>query len=96
MEKSFRDFIMSKIKRSKYPRTPHLPWSPGRTGDDILLDSIRHLERLQDVVVTEKRDGENTTLYRDYLHARSLDSSSHVSRNWLKCFHAEICKADSR
>lgn len=59
--------------RTKYPRIPHLPWSPGRLEDDIALDSIEHLERLEDVVVTEKLDGENTTLYHDYLHARSVD-----------------------
>lgn len=81
---------MPTAKRVKYPRTPHLPWSPGRSGDDILLDSIQHLEKLKDVVVTEKLDGENTTLYRDYLHARSVDSRSHASRNWLKRFHAEM------
>ncbi len=75
--------------RVKYPRTPHLPWSPGIGEDDILLDSLQHLETLN-VVVTEKLDGENTTLYRDYLHARSVDGASHVSRNWLKRFHAAI------
>jgi len=41
----------------KYPRTPHVPWSPGNTADDIVLDSIRHLESLVDVVVTDKLDG---------------------------------------
>jgi hypothetical protein len=56
--------------RVKYPRTPHLPWSPGRSEDDIALDSIEHLEHSEDIVVTEKLDGENTTLYHDYLHAR--------------------------
>jgi len=76
--------------RVKYPRTPHLPWSPGITGDDVLLDSIKHLEQLNDIVVTEKLDGENTTLYHDYLHARSVDGTSHVSRNWLKRFHAAM------
>jgi len=74
----------------KYPRTPHLPWSPGIGGDDILLDSLQVLEKLGDVVVTEKLDGENATLYRDYLHARSIDGVSHVSRNWLKRFHAAM------
>jgi hypothetical protein len=68
----------------------HLPWSPGRSEDDIALDSIEHLERLEDIVVTEKLDGENTTLYHDYLHARSLDSKSHPSRNWIKRFHAKV------
>ena len=72
----------------KYPRTPHVPWSPGNTADDIVLDSIRHLESLVDVVVTEKLDGENTTLYRDHMHARSVDSRAHPSRDWLKRFHA--------
>lgn len=77
-------------KRVKYPRTPHLPWSQGRAEDDIALNSIKHLEPLEDVVVTEKLDGENTTLYHDYLHARSLDSKSHPSRDWIKQFHATI------
>jgi hypothetical protein len=64
----------------KYPRTPHLPWSPGGTDDDVRgnLD-LRGLE----VVVTEKMDGENTTMYRDHIHARSLDSSYHPSRTWV-------------
>ncbi len=76
--------------RVKYPRTPHLPCSQGRAKDDIALDSIEHLERLEDVVVTEKLDGENTTLYHDYLHVRSIDSKSHPSGDWIKRFHAKI------
>lgn len=75
---------------AKYPRTPHLPWSRGRSDDDIALDSIQHLEQLQYLVVTEKLDGENTTLYHDYLHARSLDFRSHPSRDWIKQFHAGL------
>jgi hypothetical protein len=74
----------------KYHRTPHLSWSFGRSEDDIALDSIEHLECLDDVVVTKKLDGENTTLYHDYLHARSLDSKAHPSRDWIKQFHASI------
>jgi predicted kinase len=42
------------------------------------------------VVVTEKMDGENTTLYRDGLHARSLDSGHHPSRAWVKALHGRI------
>lgn len=38
----------------------------------------------REVVVTEKLDGENTTLYSDGLHARSLDSAHHPSRAWVK------------
>ena len=35
-------------------------------------------------VITEKRDGENTSMYQDYYHARSLDSNNHPSRNYVK------------
>jgi hypothetical protein len=33
-------------------------------------------------------DGENSSLYKNYSHARSLDSNNHPSRNFLKAFHA--------
>jgi hypothetical protein len=32
-----------------------------------------------------------TSLYRDYMHARSLDEEHHESRGWVKKLHAEIC-----
>ena len=41
-------------------------------------------------LITEKMDGENTTLYCDYMHARSLDSRHHSSRDWVKRFQSEI------
>jgi len=77
------------MKRYKYPRTPHLPWSPGGSSDDVIAKGVSQFAR-QEVVVTEKMDGENTTLYPDGLHARSLDSRYHPSRDWVKRFHAEI------
>jgi hypothetical protein len=72
--------------RYKYPRTPHLPTSPGFTPDDVFSS----VDLAGDVVMTEKMDGECTTLYRDGLHARSIDSKSHPSREWVKTFHATI------
>ncbi len=66
----------------KYPRTPHLPWSEGATDDDIKLKSF-DLFKGKEIVVTEKMDGENTTMYRDHIHARSLDSGYHPSRTWV-------------
>jgi len=75
------------ISRYKYPRTMHLPWSPGWTKDDRVLKSTNHFLG-QEVVVTEKMDGENTTLGRDYTHARSTSSGNHISRHWLKQFHS--------
>lgn len=70
-------------KLHKYPRTPHLPWSPGKTNDDKVLQDIGMFYD-KEIVITEKMDGENTTMYRDYFHARSLDSNNHPSRDYVK------------
>lgn len=78
-----------KSARCKYPRTPHMPWSPGASDDDERLVDCANFEGRQ-VVVTEKMDGENTTLYSDGLHARSLDSRHHPSRDWVKAWHGSI------
>lgn len=73
----------------KYPRTHHLPWSPGTTDDDRVLSSVTQF-RDQEVVVTEKMDGEQTTMYRDFIHARSLSGGSHPSRTWVRSIHGRI------
>ncbi|TRV77019.1 AAA family ATPase [Streptomyces sp. 130] len=75
--------------RTHYPRTPHLPWSPGATSDDVRMTDLAALAGAE-VVVTEKLDGENTTLYADGLHARSLDSAHHPSRTWVKALQARV------
>ncbi|MEV8453605.1 RNA ligase family protein [Streptomyces sp. NPDC052095] len=75
--------------RTHYPRTPHLPWSPGATSDDVRIADLAALAG-REVVVTEKLDGENTTLYTDGLHARSLDSAHHPSRGWVKALQGRI------
>jgi hypothetical protein len=67
----------------KYPRTTHLNWSPGATNDDKILKSTSHFEG-KHVVVTEKLDGENTTIAKGRIYARSIDSKDHPSRHWLK------------
>lgn len=54
-----------------------------------MLSSLEHFAGLE-VVVTEKMDGENTTLYSDGFHARSINSKGHESRDWLGAFHASI------
>lgn len=72
---------------TKYPSTPHLPFSASRGEGDFESDTFAFMGR--ECVVTEKMDGENTTLYADYLHARSLDSAHHASRSWVKAHHAE-------
>jgi hypothetical protein len=42
------------------------------------------------IIATEKMDGENTTMYRDHIHARSINSDTHISRNWVKNFWSTI------
>jgi hypothetical protein len=76
-------------KYVKYPTTFHLPWSLGISKDDEVLKSTEHFVG-KIVVVTEKMDGESTSLYSDYLHARSLDSRDHESRHWIKSFHNQM------
>ena len=75
--------------RIKYPRTLHLPWSPGVSSDDRVLHDLSCFTN-KEVVVTTKMDGENTTLYADGFHARSIDGRHHSSRDWLANWHANI------
>lgn len=74
----------------KYPRTYHLPWSPGATDDDRFMDDLSVLER-KEIVATEKMDGENTSLYPNgYVHARSVDGASHPSQSWIRSTWAKV------
>ena len=77
-------------KLYKYPRTPHLPWSETKSDrDDKVLSSLDHFVGLE-VVVTEKLDGENTSMYPAHYHARSMESKNHPSRTLLKQHHASL------
>ena len=76
------------LKWVKYPRTYHLPNS-NRTDDDRVLQDISCFQGKR-VIITEKRDGENTTLYSEYVHARSVDSASHPTKDWIKNYQSQI------
>lgn len=73
----------------KYPRTPHLPWSPGATDDDRILHDLTPFEGKR-VIGSKKMDGENTNMHRKGVYARSLDSVGGVDRDWVKQFWAGI------
>lgn len=77
------------ITMKKYGRTYHLPISPGATSDDKVMATLDGL-MIGDLIITEKMDGENTTIHRGGSHARSPDSRYHPSRDWLKAFSAGI------
>ena len=74
----------------KFPRTFHLPWSEGYTSDDrVLIDTLPF--EYSEVVVTEKLDGENTSIYSDgYFHARSLNGNKHASQTKIKQLAAQL------
>ena len=77
------------MQRYKYPRTFHLPWSLGAASDDkILSDTSCFINK--DIIVTEKMDGESTSMYPDYIHARSIDGKYHPSRTWVKHLQSSI------
>jgi len=71
------------MEKIKYPRTYHVKWSPGVTSDDKIQHNLSSFEG-RNIILSLKMDGENSTISRDYTHARSLDSNSHPSRDWLK------------
>lgn len=73
----------------KYPRTQHLPWSPGIHDDDRIISDVSVFEG-KEIIVTEKMDGENTTMYFDHIHARSVDSRGGEDRAWVKQFWSTI------
>lgn len=75
---------------SKYPRTPHLPFSPGGTRDDRRLSDVSNLVG-DPVVITEKLDGSNLCMTREHVFARSHQvAPAHPSFDAAKALHAQI------
>ena len=74
----------------KYPRTAHLPWSPGGTNDDKRLERAGHFVG-EPLTITEKMDGSGVCLERSAVYSRShSDPPSHPSFDLLKQLHAQI------
>ncbi len=89
VQKVLRPILHLFVPYIKYPRTYHLPTSPGCTDDDRKLENTLHFQGKR-VVITEKRDGENTSIYLDYVHARSISADNHPTKDWIKNFQAKI------
>ncbi len=70
----------------KYGRTFHYPFSPGTTSDDrINHDYWSDLQSIEQIVHTEKLDGENTCLNQYGVFARSHAAPTrHPWANYLK------------
>ena len=73
----------------KFPRIHHVPLSKGLGRDDRRFGDITRFFN-QPIIITEKLDGENTTLTRDKIFARSVDSGNHESRDWVKALHGRV------
>lgn len=67
----------------KYRKTFHLPFSKGLKNDDRRLEDIACFNG-KSIAITIKMDGENTSMYRDGIHARSLYTMSHPSQHYIK------------
>lgn len=78
----------------KFPRIPHLPWSPGGTRDDRRL-AENHLSNFigmeNRIVITEKLDGSNLCITKNEVFARSHSGvPSHPSFDLAKKMHGNI------
>lgn len=75
---------------AKYPRSFHLPWSPGGTSDDKRLPDASMFVGVP-LVVTEKCDGSNLTYTRTNVFSRShAGPPAHASFDLAKATHARI------
>ena len=74
---------MNYLEAKKYPKTFHFDFSLSLQNDDRRLETLKDFEG-KGVVVTEKLDGENASIYSDYYHPRSVIDDGHEKRSWLK------------
>ena len=75
---------------AKYPRSFHLPWSPGGTSDDKRMADVAGLCGVE-IVITEKCDGSNLTYTRESVFSRShAGPPGHASFDLAKATHGRI------
>src|SRR5688572_10755415 len=75
---------------AKYPRSFHLPWSPGGISDDKRMRSVSGLLGVE-LVITEKCDGSNLTYTRRQVFSRShAGPPAHPSFALAKATHGAL------
>jgi len=79
----------------KYPHTPYLHFSPTIESIDEYNRETKLIFNKDNFknktfVATTKLDGESCSMYRNYIHARSLDSRHHESRSYVKQLHNRV------
>jgi hypothetical protein len=73
----------------KYGHTPILPWSPNcnHDDDDVFLTNT-DIFKGKRVIYTEKLDGENTSCFRNKIHARSEDGYGRAWQSYMQKYYA--------
>ena len=78
----------------KYPSTRYLPCTKHRDPNDKMMSEKEYdLLLSEETVVLEKLDGENCSLYSDFIHTRSIQgmtrhpSRSHIKQLWGNIKH---------
>lgn len=73
----------------KFPRTFHLPFSPGRGSDDKVHINCKSFLN-KEIIITEKMDGGNTGIDSCGVYARSRNGfANHPSFNMVKSWYSE-------
>ena len=72
-----------------YPRTMYVPYTPSHSPRDRTL-SMKDMENFvgKRIIITEKLDGTNTTLYNGRVYTRSGNRSRHKIHGMVKKYHA--------
>lgn len=76
----------------KYPKTPHLPFSPEVKDDDITLSEVHCTQFVnKPVVITEKMDGGNCQLFQGRVYARTTSKeATHKSFSAVKQLYSQF------
>lgn len=74
---------------NKFPKTHHFDFSKSVNLDDMVSTNFNHLIG-EEIVLLEKLDGENTSIYKNDWHARSLDSHYNYTRSYIKQMYETI------
>lgn len=73
---------MKMDNRFNHPKIFHLPWSLGITADGKVIESLSLFEGY-DILITEKRKGECTSLYADgFIHSKGDSYLSSLNMMW--------------
>lgn len=82
--------MQEEIESGKYPRTYHLPFSPGSSNDDKIQYDLSKILNVP-IVLLEKLDGSNVSMERYNCFARSHSGPpTHQSFDYFKSIHSTI------